>query len=47
MPTASFDRSFNIRDTKSAANLNSDLQSPRSVNIAKRDYASDDNTSQA
>ena len=42
MSTASFDRSFNIRDTKSAVSLNKDLQSPRVVNVAKRNYASDD-----
>jgi hypothetical protein len=42
MSTASFDRSFNIRDTKSAVNLNNDLQSPRPVKVAKRNYASDD-----
>ncbi|AAV81490.1 MULTISPECIES: hypothetical protein [Idiomarina] len=43
MSTASFDRSFDIQDSKSAVRLNEDLQSPRSVKVAKRDYANDDN----
>jgi hypothetical protein len=45
MSTASFDRSFNIRDTESAVSLNEDLQTPRSVKVAKRNYANDDDKS--
>lgn len=42
MSTASFDRSFNIQDSKSAVNLNNDLQSPRSVKVVVRNHVSDD-----
>lgn len=42
MSTASFDRSFDIRDTESAARLNQDLHSPRTIKVVKRDYATDD-----
>lgn len=41
MSTASFDRSFEIRDTESAVRLDKDLHSPRSVKVAVRDYAKD------
>jgi phage FluMu protein gp41 len=42
MPTASFDRNFDIRDTDSAILFDKDLHSPRSIKAANRDYASDD-----
>ena len=42
MSTASFDRSFHIQDTESTVSLNRDLRSPRVANIAKRNYARDD-----
>ncbi len=42
MSTASFDRSFKVEDIDSAVRLHKDLQEPRKVEVAERDYSADE-----
>lgn len=42
MSTASFDRSFEVEDMDSAIRLHKDLQEPRKVEVAEKDYSAEE-----